>query len=82
MDIPSVAAATREIDALTKRLEGFAKENEHLRQRCTGYRCRLEDMESEIRATLEQEEEARQEALDLRKRYDSLKKRYREAQSW
>lgn len=82
MDIPSVAATTREIDALTKRLEGFAKENEHLRQRCMGYRRRLEDMESEKCAIIEQEGEARQEALDLRKKYDSLKKRYREAQSW
>ena len=81
MDVPSVAAMTREMDALTQRLEGFAKDNEHLRQRCADYRHRLEDMESEKLAVIAREGDARQEVVDLRKKYDSLKKKYWEAQS-
>ena len=81
MDVPSVVAMTREMDALTQRLEGFAKENEHLRQRCADYKHRLGDMESEKHAIIAREEESRQEVLDLRNKYDSLKKKYWEAQS-
>ncbi|KAH0836770.1 hypothetical protein J3R83DRAFT_8518 [Lanmaoa asiatica] len=81
MDIPSVAAMTGEIDVLTQRLEAFAKENEHLRQRCADYKHSLENMASEKDAIIEQEEETREEAADLRKKYDSLKKKYWEAQS-
>ncbi|KAF8553558.1 hypothetical protein OG21DRAFT_1509999 [Imleria badia] len=81
MDVPSVAAMTREIDALTQRLEGFVKENEHLRQRCSHYKDRLGDIESEKLTIIEQEAEARQQFLNLRRKYDSLKTRYLDAQS-
>lgn len=81
MDIPSVAAMTAEIDTLTQRLEAFARDNEHLRQRCADYKYTLENMKSEKHAIAEQEEEARRETADLRKKYDSLKRRFWETQS-
>ncbi|KAF8141482.1 hypothetical protein EV363DRAFT_1204240 [Boletus edulis] len=81
MDIPSIAAMTREVDALTQRLEGSAKENDHLRQRCAHYKERLEAVELEKVAIIDQRAEVRQGILDLRKKYDSVKRKYREAQS-
>ena len=81
MDIPSVAAMTKEMDALTQRLVGFIKENEHLRQRCSDYKDRLGDIESEKLNVIEQEAEVRQHLLNLRRKYDSLKTKYLEAQS-
>ena len=66
------------MDLLTQRVESLVKENDHLRQHYTDYRDRLRNMESEMRVTLRREEEARQEADDLQKKYDSLKKRFRE----
>lgn len=81
MDIPSVVAMTRQMDALTERIEALTKENEHLR-RCYGH-CKevLEGMKSEKSIIIEREEGAQQQVLDLRKKYDSLKRRYREALS-
>lgn len=81
MDIPSIAAMTAEIDSLTQRLEVFAKENEHLNLCCSDYKYMVESITSEKDIVVEKEEEARQEAADLRKKYDSLKKRYWESQS-
>lgn len=81
MDIPSIAAMTVDVNALTQRLEAFAKENEHLRERCADYKYTLDNMASEKHAIMEQEADARQEAADLRKKYESLKKKYWEAQS-
>lgn len=73
---------TAEIDALTQSLKDFSRDNDLLRQRCKDYKYTLENMESEKYAIVEQEEEARREAAELRKKYYSLKKIYWEAQSW
>lgn len=81
MDIPSVAALTAENGILTQRLDTFAKENEHLRQRSIDYKHRLEDMETERHTIIEQRERALQEADDLRRKYDILKRKYWEVQS-
>lgn len=81
MDVPSLINVESERDAFQQRLERLTEENEHLRQRCARYKDRLEGWEAENRSLIEQEAEARGDVLELRKKYDALKRKYREALS-
>ncbi|KAF9224052.1 hypothetical protein BS17DRAFT_780395 [Gyrodon lividus] len=81
MDIPSVTTLTREVEVLTHRLECLARDKEDLLERCERYRYALEGTAAQKDAALEQAEETRREAADMRKKYESLKKKHRENQS-
>ncbi|KAG9313118.1 hypothetical protein JVU11DRAFT_6568 [Chiua virens] len=79
MDIPSLTVMSKEMDVLRKGLDSCAAENEQLRQRVADLKYKHEESESKIRASVGQAKEARREAADLRRKYDSLTHKYWEA---
>ncbi|KAH7890887.1 hypothetical protein F5I97DRAFT_1923374 [Phlebopus sp. FC_14] len=81
MDIPSTSRLRDEVATLNHELDLFSKQKDDLADRLETFRIALHDAEQRKRLAVREAEDARLEALELRKKHDSLKKRYREVQS-